>query len=1224
MNLICPVNLIRTIWKICNLFMDGRIFVGLISRLRASFKTNNVDDAIAVIGEISSHIVPTSFLTNSSLLDEVLANIFTHSIDSKQAIAFSCQTFLDRWLSFYSAFAPLQFFKMVTKHSKTLSRFMFKVLPPFVFAYKTYFDFHSEEYLKAYQVIMEAAEPQNIVSMTKQVWVLYRDNSTVEQISSLIGKLLKNSSSSFPVSVLVRKCPEQLVDQVFQEASLDYILAFLEYLPTYVKFDIITASVRVADAIFCNMGEIKTAYKIIPYIIKRKLDDAEEAALYPIWEKVKNDCNNHYALAALYAAAKYGIFPLEEVITYLHFSDRSDSKVRVESIKIGFEILYVQPFRKNFIKMLKELSQTRETPSFSCMVENLITYFPVFKDIDIKSAYEVVNNALSPTPEGDNVPLYVLRFLNSLDDLLDPKFTFDVSKIIRLYTHIENYNSLIEPLKTLIYRLSLNIDSMNIDYFNPKSYKKLQLIDSIDPHLLSEAIQLGLVPFNVLSFVVDKLRQPYCFEGALGSLVCILNTIGFKINYKYIEYWVTEEDVLQNVEMIRVAFVVSVIGKLMVSLLRCIVDLFDQVEISNDKKLVLMKVAKSLSSAVPDDSIRLQNKLNTSDIDFTYASPNFFANYLACYGSPEQAIEKGKDKIVAACTKDYNLASLYAPFLEQPLPPMPTYHAFENIDKHKKWLELSKEHYLPEQVINPIEKIHIPEKEFKLKEICIEKSIAGLLNGYLISLITFMYFSERSLPIKIEQLEDFILQKDDIRLFVGFFNYAINQRYMTSRLEEWTLKIKNNGSSISFYAVSLFLHSIKVDLSNPPPCVLNFITRSLSLIGIVHFSKKSVAKAFLKNSGIKWYFLRSIIHLDLTYFENFPLVIVEFTEPAKREEIYIDYFDSLQPNCQKLVECFISLSSIYFHTKITYNKFFFSIRHVNLLSFVTVPTYPIQVSFSDRFIESLLNLIDRQTERIPHHIFTFFTQAKMSNLHFRNLKQIIAPKTVGQTYKPYLFLLFPCLHFTSKKKKVKPFAIDDADRFSNRPPSFTRSFCRSLFIPIAPSLNQKFIDDIICLLTPVFPALSYPLIPLTHDAPLYERILLHASEPTPEMFTVASRETFFLFKASIKYANPLKQNDLTLSFLKTLTSKASHIDLVALSCHVLKKVHDISRLITTREIVNSDNFLLYLIILRRLGKMMLENWDLDVLEKIEDPERKKVFSELGTPHVIERIINCSK
>ena len=1221
-------NLIITNYKTMNQ-ADGRIFVDLITRLRNSFKTLNVEESISVINEISSNIVPNSFVTSSSLMDEVLATIFIHSTDPKFPIAYSCQIFLDRWLSFYSAFAPSEFFRMCIKHSKTLSRFMFKVLPPFVFAYKTYFDLHSDELIETYINVMDAAEPQNLASMTKQVWVLYRDNASIEQVSALIDKLLKSTMAvnlTFAVSVLVRKCPEQLVEQVFVNADMNYIFSFMRNLPSYVKFDTLTISVKIADAIFCRIGDKKIAYKLIPLIINRKLNASEEAAFAPIWPQLEMESYKYYCLAALYAGSKYGIIPKKNIIPLLHFSDRSDSKVVVESIKIGFELLDEPTFQDNFIKILIDLSQTRETPAFACLIENLISHFPSIRKINERAAYTILNNALSPIPLGENIPYNVLLLLNSFDDLFDSYFSFDVTRIIRCYTHLENYIDLIKPLKDLIYKLSLNVDSLNIDYFNPSSYKKLQLVDSIDAKILVEAIDLNLIPFQCLSYVVDKLHVPYCFEPALGTLVLILNAIGFQMHYDYQNCWTTKEIILQKIDELRVAFVVSEIGILISSLLNCIVDLYDKIEIDEDKHKVLYEIAKSLSSAVPDNSINLLKKLGESNISLTYASPCFYANYLLKYGSPEQVCsnQKVKDKIVAACMKDYYIASSFAPYLNQPLPPLPTYHAFEGYEKHKQWLSLSYEHYLPEHVIVPIKRIKIPDEQFTLKPITILPGIDGVLSGKLISLITFLYFSDKKLPIQTKSLEDFVLQHNDYRLFVGFFNYAIKHKYETVKLEEWTGKIKNNGSSIAFYAVSMFLNSIKVDLSNPPRCILNFITRSLNMLGIVHFSKKSVAKAFLKHSGVKWFFIRSIISLDINYFDTFPLVQVEFAKPDEREMIYISYFNSLESDRQKLVDCFISLSSIYFYTRISYNKYFFPIIHQNLQSFVTVPDNPPRVVFSEKFIDSLLNLIDRQSERLPSRFYAFFIQTILSSSHFKRLLRILKKKLPASAFQAYIFQIFPCLYFTnSKDRKIKKeLTIDHIDHFTNKPPSFSRSFCRSLLIPIAPSLSQKFILEIMKYLTPVFPALSYPSLPLPIETPLYERILLHIEEPTPEMLTEPSRETFFLFKAAIKYANPLQKNELVKSFLKTLVSDQSHIDLIELSSCELSKITNIKSLVSSRELINSKNFMMYLILLKKIEKINNENWDEDIMCKIHNEERRKVFSEIGTRHIVKKVIAC--
>ena len=249
----------------------------------------------------------------------------------------------------------------------------------------------------------------------------------------------------------------------------------------------------------------------------------------------------------------------------------------------------------------------------------------------------------------------------------------------------------------------------------------------------------------------------------------------------------------------------------------------------------------------------------------------------------------------------------------------------------------------------------------------------------------------------------------------------------------------------------------------------------------------------------------------------------------------------------------------------------------------------------------------------------FFVQCKMDANYWKRLRSILLSKIPRILQASFLFHWIPCLHFNSNPSYQ--LTIEDTDKFSYRSPSFTRAFCRSLMIPIAPIMSQKFILDVISYLTPVFPALSYPILPVMKSASLYDKILLRVIEPTPDMFTVVSRETFFMFKAAMKFANPLKKNELAMQFLKTLVSEESHITFVTLACHELKKIPNIGNLISMREIVNGKNFLMYCIMLRRLERMKEENWDDIVLSKLESEEKKKIFSELGTNHIMKRLIS---
>ncbi|OHT10857.1 hypothetical protein TRFO_19752 [Tritrichomonas foetus] len=596
--------------------------------------------------------------------------------------------------------------------------------------------------------------------------------------------------------------------------------------------------------------------------------------------------------------------------------------------------------------------------------------------------------------------------------------------------------------------------------------------------------------------------------------------------------------------------------------------------------------------------------------------------------------------VLKAVSEDYEIAKQFAPYLKQPLNPMKTFLAFDEVEEHKSWINECKERIKGEQWIKPSNedtKPEFTEKHFEFQKVVPEKGIEGLFDGNKTSVLSFLYFNSNSIPISIDELEEYVMKNaEDPRLIVGFFFYALNHDYHTEKVEEWTklinfhlkqnfisLKRWKKEKEIVLYAGSLFLTSLKgFNFEELPEFLSNFILNGLKSIGYYALSKPVIAYAYRKEVSFNWYFIRSIIHLDVRCFSDIPLILAEFTDKDELADLYSRYFDSLavQNNIDALMSILVSLTSIYFAPDDKFQTKLFPLAHNCLYSLKTVFGLPPPVKLDTQIINSLLGCLSKQ-KYFPSSFFTFFAHLKLTFPQFQIIYKILEPK--NETASNFYRYLIPSSYFDEPDIK-KEIDEKNAIHFSNRPPSYARAFYRSCMFPFSPLLPQKLIMEITDLLCQIFPAFTYNVLNAWPNMTDYDKFMtMKYPETVLNSFKLVSIETIDIYRSAFNDLKFIMKKEITEELLKTALSADSNVVFAVNACDAIMKYNSsFSELLKKEEIVNSPNFLCFCVLCAHANKTF-KNEELknEIADKIDDTKRKSLFENLDTRESIESLFH---
>lgn len=532
--------------------------------------------------------------------------------------------------------------------------------------------------------------------------------------------------------------------------------------------------------------------------------------------------------------------------------------------------------------------------------------------------------------------------------------------------------------------------------------------------------------------------------------------------------------------------------------------------------------------------------------------------------------------------------------------------------------------------------------------------------GTLYDVISFLWHSNLDLPdtIKPEDLENLAFKnRDNPQMLVGFFSWANLHDYKIN-LAKWKSEIHiDYNSDMWLLSVALFASNIHCSFDEIPQEIFSIFKNCFTSFGYPTISKASLVNCYYHLTGVKWLLVHNIISIDPSYFGEYPLIVAEITNNM---DLFKEYFDNLDTGDSEKVNfySFIGINDILFNPsgdQMILSSLLPTNRSFNsrILSFKEISRIPAQVKIPNELLESIINCLQK-AKNVSYNYFAFFMNIEMTKEQFNRVYDIFF-KDRDSSDMNRKFLL-PSLFVSDTGKSA--YLEDEAIRFySNKPPSLTRAFFRSLLCCFAPPVNQDLIVKIESKLEVVFPDLCYcgfaksgirmwedslPISKLRFgyiDNNIGSSLLNNMKIPCAEALDIY-RLLSLLSDDELAIAQPwatkgMIREEISHVLLDTATSESSYAffahKAVSLICDSIG-IEDAMVLIANKDLFERPNFLCAIVafqyLLKRAQKENNQNV-VDFIQVIQNPEtniidkedRKKIFLSINTCDSLSNLIH---
>lgn len=532
----------------------------------------------------------------------------------------------------------------------------------------------------------------------------------------------------------------------------------------------------------------------------------------------------------------------------------------------------------------------------------------------------------------------------------------------------------------------------------------------------------------------------------------------------------------------------------------------------------------------------------------------------------------------------------------------------------------------------------------------------------LYNIVSFLYHSTLPLPetVTLKYIEELAMNNArSAKLLIGFFLYAYKKKYQIN-VEEWTKKLYIKTFNDSWYlVVALFLLNVKGSIPQLRNLYQNIVKKCLVSLGYSKMTHQTFIQAYQKETGVKWLLVRNAILVDIDYFRDFPLIVSELKTNKK---LFMDFFESMTDMSNKaMLKLLLSTMSNLF-TKPADSDLTLPCSYALPTNF---PFPPRMLSFKEgtiqfkrsRYPDDLVNLIISGLEKqafVPLNFFYVFGLMNLNDQQYQRIEQLFFVKKKDGNSK----------HLTSLRNLTAPgyYLLENhteeeiIDFFSLKPPSFTRSYFRSLQYNFAKQINPTIAKSVVEHLTDVFPDLCYSGfakygMKMWKDAnPLSKLFFGSLDNETGRSLikelSIPSEETINIYNGLstlsesqlarlILYTKTMLKEELGRIILDTAVSECSNF---LFASNVIKDVINVLghaatlAMVGNRDFLGKPKFELALIILHILENNMKKENEKDGLSFFEvlrsekdnlftDQMKIKVFSDLTNTESIDAIVH---
>lgn len=532
----------------------------------------------------------------------------------------------------------------------------------------------------------------------------------------------------------------------------------------------------------------------------------------------------------------------------------------------------------------------------------------------------------------------------------------------------------------------------------------------------------------------------------------------------------------------------------------------------------------------------------------------------------------------------------------------------------------------------------------------------------LYNITSFLYHSVLPLPetVTLKYIEELAMNNTrSSKLLVGFFLCAYKKKYQIN-VDEWTKKLYIKTFNDTWYlVVALFLLNVKGSIPDLKNIFQNIVKKCLVSLGYQKMDHQTFIQAYQKETGVKWLLVRNAILVDIDYFRDYPLIVSELKTNRK---LFMDFFESMtdMSNKSMLRFCLSTMSNLF--TKPADSDLTLPSSYAFPTNF---PFPPRMMSFKEgtiqfkrsRYPDDIINMIISGLEKqafVPLNFFYIFGLISLTDEQYQKVEQIFFIKKKDSNTK----------HLTSLRNITAPgyYLLENhteeeiADFFSLKPPSFTRSYFRSLQYNFAKRINPTMAKSVVEYLSDVFPDLCYT------GFSKYGMKMWKESIPLSKLFfgsldnetgrnlikelSICSNETINIYNGLstlsdsqlaklILYTKTMLKEELGRIILDTAVSENSNFFFAS---NVIKDVINVLGHASTLAIVGNRDFLakpkfeLVLVILHILENKMKKENEKDGLAFFQvlrsekdnlftDQMRAKVFDDFTTKESLDAIVH---
>ncbi|KAK8899921.1 hypothetical protein M9Y10_002244 [Tritrichomonas musculus] len=409
-------------------------------------------------------------------------------------------------------------------------------------------------------------------------------------------------------------------------------------------------------------------------------------------------------------------------------------------------------------------------------------------------------------------------------------------------------------------------------------------------------------------------------------------------------------------------------------------------------------------------------------------------------------------------------------------------------------------------------------------------------------LFTFLWFSNRPLPNHEmeEKIEKYSLGQavNNSRFGLAFLGYA-GRRKMKIDIDRWisTIKVDRNDH-FTIYSFIILTTCIRKKWDELTEKELKFIKDSMSEIGIHDLSEYNLARIFKEQTGIERMAVDSIISIDPSRFEEFPLFSDMFVDKDPNTDEQFIFGGKMDSILDMMKEA--ENSPLLYETLSLFSKHILPIPDIyspnsfdvplgvpflqkyyhTKISIEDLPQYeipqPSTPSENSDFIDKLI-LYFEKNRTLDYFLFQLIFKFKLTYNQYIRIVMALKPFSHNNPVRIHL-----ALKYISLVESNTNFTSLPIDEF--KPPSFTRHFVSVIISPYCPKMQHKDLVGFCHKLKPVF----YNLLFIGFDK-YSEKLFDHSFKPNYTFALLFKEQPSDIISALKNYCSSISSGGVIVS-----------------------------------------------------------------------------------------------